>query len=58
MSWILYCVTLPYTILVGYGWILLMMCIGTAKSPKFDVGYGVLTAEWRDWAADLWGNEQ
>ena len=54
MSWILYCVTLPYTLLVGYGWVLLMVCIGAAKAPKFDVGYGILTAEWRSWAAKTW----
>jgi hypothetical protein len=55
MRWLLFLVTLPWTLTVGYGWVLLAILVGAAKAPKFDYGYGILTAEWRAWAAKYWG---
>ena len=55
MRWLLFPFTLPWTLTVGYGWVFLMMLIGAAKIPRFDFGYGVLTAEWKNWAAKIWG---
>lgn len=52
-KWILYALTLPYTLSVGYPWVLLMMLIGAARGPEFEQRL-VLAAEWRPWAARIW----
>jgi hypothetical protein len=53
MKWILYGVTLPYTIVIGYGWVLLMGAIYAAHKLRWE-RTGVLTAQWRPWAAARW----
>jgi len=55
MRWILFLITLPWTLTVGYSWVILAVLGGAARAPKFDHGHGVLTAEWREWAAKYWG---
>lgn len=53
MRWILFAVTLPWTLTVGWGWVLLLAAIGACGSLRFDDGL-VLTAVWKPWAARLW----
>lgn len=54
--WVLYVVTLPWTVTVGYGWAVLMCLLWAAEweSLKFQ-GTAVLTTQWRRWAAKRWG---
>ena len=51
--WVLYAVTLPWTLTVGYGWVLLACLVWAAEwdSLRFQ-GRAVLTAQWREWVAD------
>jgi hypothetical protein len=51
--WILFSITLPWTLVVGYGWILLFTCLFAAHNWRMEE-YGILTAEWRPWAAKIW----
>lgn len=52
----MYAVTLPWTVTVGYGWVLLMCLVWAAEweSVRFQ-GTAVLTTRWRKWAANIWG---
>lgn len=47
MRWVLFALSLPWTIVLGYPWVL-FFAIFAAKDLRFD-RYGVLTAVWRDW---------
>lgn len=50
---LLFVISAPYGIGVGWLWILVLMAFGFARKPKFETGL-VLTAEWRDWFAKKW----
>jgi hypothetical protein len=52
-KWFLYALALPWTLLVGYMWVLLMFCTYAAHNLRMEE-YGLLTAEWRPWAANIW----
>lgn len=53
--WVLYGLTLPWTLTVGYGWVILMCLILAAEweSLRFQ-GTAVLTTQWRKWASKRW----
>jgi hypothetical protein len=53
MRWLLFAVTLPWTLTIGWGWVLLMTAIFACKTLRFEPT-GVLTAVWRPWAAKVW----
>lgn len=53
MKWVLFALMLPWTLTVGWPWVLLMTAIRAAGSLKFE-GDGVLTAIWKQWAAKRW----
>lgn len=53
MGWVLFAVTLPWAITVGWGWVTLMAIVGAAEEVRLEE-HGVLTATWRPWAASLW----
>ncbi len=45
--------TAPWTLTVGWGWVLLMFCLGACRDLKWEPT-GVLTAVWREWVVDFW----
>lgn len=47
MRWILFAIVLPWTLVLGYPWVL-FFAVFAAKGLRFEKG-GVLTAVWRDW---------
>jgi hypothetical protein len=53
MRWLLFVVTLPWTLTVGWGWVLLMTAIRAAGSLRLESGW-VLTATWKPWAQRRW----
>lgn len=53
MRWILYGVTLPWTVVVGYGWVFLATGLFLARGVRMEE-YGLMTAEWRPWVAQRW----
>jgi hypothetical protein len=53
MRFLLYLTTAPYSLLVSYPWVLLMCLIRAAHNLRWEKT-GVLTAEWRPWAAAKW----
>lgn len=53
MRWFLFAVSLPWTLLASWPWVLLMMAIWAAHKPRFE-RWGALTAQWRPWAAKRW----
>lgn len=53
MRWLLLVVTLPWTLTVGWGWVLVMVAIRAAGSLRFEDGL-VLTATWKPWAQRRW----
>ena len=53
MRYLLFLFTAPYSIVVGWGWVLLMRLIGAAEDLSWEPTF-VLTAEWKPWAAKRW----
>ena len=53
MRWVLFAFTAPWSLTVGYGWVLLMKLIGAAEKLRWEKTL-VLTAQWRPWAAKRW----
>lgn len=55
--YILFAFTIPWTITVGWGWVLLMCAIRAAGDLGWETSspeVGVLTAVWKPWAAARW----
>jgi hypothetical protein len=50
--WIIFAFTLPWTLTIGYGWILLMR-LGAAHKLRWEKT-AVLTAEWKPWVVKRW----
>lgn len=53
MRWVLFFIALPWTLTIGWGWVLLMAVIRAAGSLRFEPT-GILTATWKPWAAKRW----
>ena len=52
MSYVLFAITAPWSLTVGWSWVLLMRLFA-ATDLRWEPGL-VLTAEWRPWAARIW----
>lgn len=50
---LLFAITLPWSLTVGYGWVFLFCLIGAAHELRWEPT-AVLTAIWRPWAAKRW----
>lgn len=50
---LLFLAALPWTLTVGWGWVLLARVLGIATDLRWE-GLGVLTAVWRPWVTKLW----
>lgn len=53
MRYILFILTLPWTLTFGWGWVLLMRLIGACEELEWEPTL-VLTAEWKPWAFKIW----
>lgn len=48
MRYVLFAFTAPWSVIVGWGWLLLLFCVGAVKDFRWE-GTLVLTAVFRDW---------
>lgn len=48
MRYVLFAITAPWSVIVGWGWILLLFCIGAVKDLRWEPTL-VLTSVFRDW---------
>lgn len=54
-EWALWFISLPWTLTVGWGFPLLMMCIGAVSPKSLHMRKRlVLAGVWKEWAAEIW----
>jgi hypothetical protein len=52
-NWVLFVITIPYGVIIGWTFTLLFTIFFCAHKLKIN-NYGILTAQWRPWAAKIW----